>query len=313
MRIRSIAAASGLLLGASAFILPAASAQAADHPHSPVTVAHRGASAYAPENTLAAVDAAAKLKIDWVENDVQRTKDGKLIVIHDTTLNRTTNVEEVFPGRAPWKVSDFTLKEIQRLDAGSWFNPKFTGERVPTLKQYMDRVSRNHQKLLLEFKAPELYPNIERETLNELRHQGWLNRQHVKHRLIIQSFNADSVKTTHELRPDVKTGFLGTPAVADLPKFAKFADQINPHFGSVDPEYVAAVKAVRGAHGKPLEVYTWTVDDAAVAVKVAKAGVTGIITNKPDVIRDAVSHKGKPGKPGKPGKNTSAQQVGAAA
>ncbi|MFE6777326.1 glycerophosphodiester phosphodiesterase [Streptomyces sp. NPDC057702] len=294
MHIRSVAAATGALLGASAFVLPMASAQAADHPHRPVTVAHRGASAYAPENTLAAVDAAAKLKIDWVENDVQRTKDGKLIVIHDTTLNRTTNVEEVFPDRAPWKVADFTFKEIQRLDAGSWFGPKFAGERVPTLKQYMNRVSRNHQKLLLEFKAPELYPNIERETLNELRQQGWLNRQHVKHRLIIQSFNADSVKATHALRPDVKTGFLGTPAVADLPKFAKFTDQINPHFGSVNADYVAAVHALRGAHGKPLEVYTWTVDDAATAVKVAKAGVNGIITNKPDVIRDAVNRKGKP-------------------
>lgn len=294
MHIRSVAAASGILLGASALLLPAASAQAADHPHRPVTVAHRGASAYAPENTLAAVDAAADRDIDWVENDVQRTKDGKLVIMHDTTLNRTTNVEEVFPDRTSWKVSEFTLKEIKRLDAGSWFSPEFAGERVPTLAQYMNRVSRNHQKLLMELKAPELYPGIERQTLNELRRQGWLDRQHVKHRLIIQSFSADSVKTTHELRPDVKTGFLGTPAVADLPKYAKFTDQINASHTTVSSDYVAAVHALRGAHGRPLEVYTWTVNDAAKAVKVADMGVDGIITNYPDVIRDAVGHKAKP-------------------
>lgn len=308
MRIRSIAAATGVLLGASAILLPAASAQAADQPHRPVTVAHRGASAYAPENTLAAVDAAAELDIDWVENDVQRTKDGKLVIIHDTTLNRTTNVEEVFPDRAPWKVADFTLKEIKRLDAGSWFNPKFAGERVPTLEQYMNRVSRNHQKLLMELKAPELYPGVERQTLDVLRRKGWLDRHHVKHRLIIQSFSADSVKTTHALRPDVKTGFLGTPAVADLPKFAKFADQINPNYKTLSAEYVAAVHAVRGAHGKPLEVYTWTVDDAPNAVKVAGMGVNGIITNKPDVIRDAVGGKG-----GKHGAKGTVRTAGAVA
>ncbi|MBB5933593.1 glycerophosphodiester phosphodiesterase [Streptomyces zagrosensis] len=288
MHIRPVAAATGVLLGMSALFLPATSAQAADPSPAPVTVAHRGASAYAPENTLAAIDAAAELDIDWVENDVQRTKDGKLVIVHDTTLNRTTDVEQVFPHRAPWNVADFTLKEIKRLDAGSWFGPKFAGERVPTLEQYMNQVSSNRQSLLMEIKAPELYPGIERQTLDVLRRQGWLDGHHVKRRLIIQSFSADSVKITHELRPEVKTGFLGTPAVADLPKYAKFSDQINPSYKTVNADYVAAIQAVRGAHGRPLEVYTWTVNDAPNAVKVADMGVDGIITNTPDVVRDAV-------------------------
>ncbi|QKV95580.1 glycerophosphodiester phosphodiesterase [Streptomyces sp. NA02950] len=289
MQIRPAAALTGALLGMSAlFLLPVTAAGAAGHPHHhTITVAHRGASAYAPENTLAAVDAADELGIDWVENDVQRTRDGELIIMHDTTLDRTTNVEEVFPDRAPWKISDFTLDEIEKLDAGSWFSPEFAGETVPTLEEYLDRVSDNHQRLLMELKAPELYPGIERQSLRELRREGWLKGKY-KHRLIIQSFNATSMRTVHQLRPDVTTGYLGTPAADDLPQYAEFADQINPSYRTIDSGYVAAVHAVRGAHGRPLEVFTWTVNDGPAAVSVARMGVDGIITNKPDVVRDAL-------------------------
>ncbi|MFF2010457.1 glycerophosphodiester phosphodiesterase [Streptomyces sp. NPDC058195] len=253
----------------------------------PVVIAHRGASAYAPENTLAAVDKADALGFDWVENDVQFTRDGALVVMHDTSLKRTTHAEEVFPDRAPWAVKDFTAKEIAKLDAGSWFGPRFAGARVPTLKEYLKRVERNRQKLLLEIKSPELYPGIEKETLRVLRQNGWLDRAHVKNRLVVQSFGADSVKKVHQLRPDVTTGFLGTPAVADLPSYAAFTDQINPSHPSVSADYVAAVHALKGAHGKRLQISTWTVNDAATAAKVAGLGVDGIITNNPDVVREA--------------------------
>ncbi|AXE77323.1 glycerophosphodiester phosphodiesterase [Streptomyces atratus] len=256
-------------------------------PVAPVVFAHRGASAYAPENTLAAVDKADALGFDWVENDVQFTKDGVLVVVHDTDLKRTTDVEEVFPDRAPWAVKDFTAAEIARLDAGSWFGPQFAGTRVPTLKQYLDRIERNHQKLLLEIKSPETYPGIEKETLRVLSQQGWLDRKHVKNRLVIQSFGADSVKKVHQQRPDVTTGFLGTPAVADLPSYATFTDQINPSYTSISADYVKAVHALKGAHDKKLRVNTWTVNDAATAAKVAGFGVDGIITNTPDVVRGA--------------------------
>ncbi|MCP9208298.1 glycerophosphodiester phosphodiesterase family protein [Streptomyces sp. HD1123-B1] len=290
MHIRPAAALTGALLGMSAlFLLPTTAAGAAGQQqhHHTVTVAHRGASAYAPENTLAAVDAADELGIDWVENDVQRTRDGELVIMHDTTLDRTTDVEQLFPDRAPWKISDFTLDEIEKLDAGSWFSPEFAGEGVPTLEEYMDRVSDNHQKLLMELKAPELYPGIERQALRELRREGWLDGKHRK-RLVIQSFNATSMRTVHGLRSDITTGYLGTPAVGDLPQYAEFADQINPSYRTIDAGYVAAVHAVRGAHGRPMEVFTWTVNDGPSAVAVARMGVDGIITNKPDVVRDAL-------------------------
>ncbi|WP_415951060.1 glycerophosphodiester phosphodiesterase [Streptomyces sp. KLOTTS4A1] len=268
---------------------PAAAPEApAARTGSPVIVSHRGASAYAPENTLAAVDKARELGFTWVENDVQRTKDGELVIMHDASLARTTNVEQVFPGRAPWKVADFTAAEIARLDAGSWFDAKFKGERVPTLEQYMNRVERHDQRLVLELKKPELYPGIERDTLRVLRKTGWLDPGHVRNKLVIQSFDADAVRSVHAQRPDLRTAFLGTPAVAELPAYAEFADQINPSHRSISADYVAAVHAQRGPHGRPLEVFTWTVDDRANAQRVAGYGVDGIITNRPDVVRDAV-------------------------
>lgn len=254
----------------------------------PLVIAHRGASVHAPENTLAAVDKADELGFDWVENDVQFTSDGVLVVIHDTDLKRTTDAEQVFPDRAPWAVKDFTAAEIARLDAGSWFGPQYAGTRVPTLRQYLDRIGHNRQNLLLEIKSPEIYPGIERATLRVLSEEGWLDSGHVRDRLVIQSFGADSVRKVHEQRPDVVTGFLGTPAVAELPEYAEFADQINPTYTSVSGEYVAAVHALKGPHHKTLRVNTWTVNDAAHARQVSGYGVDGIITNTPDVVRAAI-------------------------
>jgi glycerophosphoryl diester phosphodiesterase len=288
---RAVAAATGVLLGVSALPLIAAPAHAApltektDSP--PVTVAHRGASGYAPENTLSAVDKADRLGFDWVENDVQRTKDGELVVLHDTTLARTTDVEKLYPKRSPWKVADFTAKEIRRLDAGSWFSDDYAGEKVPTLEQYLKRITRNDQRLLLELKSPELYPGIELQTLKELTNHNWLDSKHTKGRLIIQSFNADAVRTTHALNPAVKTGFLGNPKISQLDSYAKFTDQINPAHSAATKDYVKAVHARKGALGKRMEVFAWTVNDASTARTVDAAGVDGIISNFPDVVRDA--------------------------
>ncbi|GGY91529.1 glycerophosphodiester phosphodiesterase [Streptomyces nitrosporeus] len=285
-RTATASTAVAALLG-GCVLLSAGQTQAAGAGDTPVVYAHRGASAYAPENTLAAVDAADDLGISWVENDVQRTADGVLVVMHDTTLARTTDAEQVYPDRAPWAVKDFTAAEIAKLDAGSWFGAEFTGARVPTLKSYLQRVERNRQKLLLEIKSPATYPGIEKEILRVLRQEGWLDRGHVKHRLVVQSFGAESVKIVHEQRPDVVTGFLGTPAVADLPAYAAFTDQINPSYTTIDADYVAEVQKLKGAHGKPLRVNTWTVNDAEKAARVAGYGVDGIISNNPDLVRDA--------------------------
>lgn len=126
-------------------------------------VAHRGASAYAPEHTLAAYRLALDQGADFVEQDLAATRDGVLICLHDPTLERTTDVEQVFPdrfkeinGRRQWFAGDFTLDEIKRLDAGTWFGPAFAGARVPTFQEAIDLV-RGKAGLFPELKAPELY------------------------------------------------------------------------------------------------------------------------------------------------------------
>ncbi|MFE9447595.1 glycerophosphodiester phosphodiesterase [Streptomyces sp. NPDC006739] len=287
MHARAVAATTTALVGTAVLLSPVSAARAGDAVE-PTVIAHRGASAYAPENTLASIDRAARMGFSWVENDVQRTKDGELVVIHDDSLARTTNVEDVFPGRAPWKVKDFTAAEIARLDAGSWFSPRYAGTRVPTLAQYMRRVDHNHEKLLLEIKNPELYPGIERQTLALLGNQGWLDRRHLG-RLIVQSFSADSVRIVHGLKPCVTTAFLGRPSVVQLPGYARFTDLINPSFGSISASYVSAVHGLKGPHDKPLGVFAWTVNDAATARRAADEGVDGVISNRPDVVRAALS------------------------
>ena len=288
MHARALATTAAALLAAVSTVLPAPHARAGGIAGGPWIIAHRGASAYAPENTLASIDEAARLGFRWVENDVQRTRDGRLVVIHDDSLARTTNVEEVFPGRAPWKVKDFTAAEIARLDAGTWFSPAYAGTRVPTLEQYMRRVEHNHQKLLLEIKNPELYPGIERQTLKLLSEEGWLDRRHLGGRLIVQSFSPASVRTVHDLEPAVTTGLLGSPPVGQLPRDAAFADLINPSQASLSPAYVSAVHALTGAHGRRLALCSWTVDDAATARRAAGDGVDGVISNRPDVVRAAL-------------------------
>ncbi|MCQ9181883.1 glycerophosphodiester phosphodiesterase [Streptomyces sp. IBSBF 2953] len=287
MHARVVAATAAAVLGCVALLPPVRDVRAGAAVR-PSVIAHRGASAYAPENTLDAVDKAASMGILWLENDVQRTKDGELVVIHDETLRRTTDAEEVFPGRAPWKVKDFTGAEIARLDAGSWFGAAYRGARVPTLKAYLDRAEHHRQKLLLEVKNPELYPGIEQQILKVLSNEGWLDRRHLTNRLIVQSFSAPSLLTVHRLKPGVRTGLLGTPAARDLGRYAGYTDLINPSHTTLSSAYVDAVHALSGPHGTPMRVFVWTVDDAATARAVAGYGVDGVITDKADVVRRAL-------------------------
>jgi len=132
-----------------------------------VSVAHRGASAYAPEHTLASYRLAIEQGADFVEQDLAVTSDGVLICLHDASLERTTNVAQVFPDRwtetviegrkrKAWLANDFTLAEIKRLDAGSWFDPKFSGERVPTFDEAVTLV-KGRAGLYPELKTPEIY------------------------------------------------------------------------------------------------------------------------------------------------------------
>ena len=144
LRIASGALAAATLMSVAATTAAVAnpSTKAADNSSSAKVaiseVAHRGSSFEMPENTLAAVQEGIADNADFVEIDVQRSKDGELVVIHDNTLTRTTNVEEVFPDRPSYRVGDFTLAELKQLDAGSWKGSEFAGEQIPTLQEVLD-------------------------------------------------------------------------------------------------------------------------------------------------------------------------------
>lgn len=293
MRIRPYAALSGTVLALSALPLSAATAGHAGAVRPAVlAIGHRGAPTHAPENTLASIDAAHRLGVTWVENDVQRTKDGTLVVIHDATLTRTTDARERFPRRSPWKVADFTLADIERLDAGGWYGRRFAGERVPTLDAYLRRLDRNGQSLLLEIKNPELYPGIVPQLAARLRADGWLDRAHRHGRLMVQSFDADAVRDFHRRSPGTVTGLLGNPAGRALTADAAFLDTVNPEASHVTKAYAAAVHAVLGDHGAPLRLYPWTVDDPARAAALAGMGADGVISDRAADVRPALARGG---------------------
>lgn len=242
-------------------------------------VAHRGASAHAPENTIAALREGVRMDADMVEIDVQRTADGELILMHDTNLVRTTDAEVVFPGRASYAIADFTMAEISQLDAGSWFGPQFSGEPVPTLAETLAVLRGGTVGLLLEVKEPVRYPGIEAEIVAELsRDRWWLRPAPSKqaHRLVIQSFDWASMERSQEMLPRIPHGLLGKVPEAQIATYATWADQINPSFATVDAAYVAAV------HQADLEIYVYTVNtEADMRAQIAK-NVDGIITNYPD-------------------------------
>jgi glycerophosphoryl diester phosphodiesterase len=168
-------------------------------------IAHRGASAYAPEHTLDSYRLAIAQKADYVEQDLQITRDGVLICLHDGTLERTTNIAEVFPDRGVkensgrhWYACDFTLAEIKSLDAGSWFDSKFRGARVPTWQEAINSV-RGRAGLFPETKEPEVYArrgfNMERLLAENLRRNGLdASGSPSKSPVVIQSFSPDSLK-----------------------------------------------------------------------------------------------------------------------
>ncbi|MFG1705969.1 glycerophosphodiester phosphodiesterase [Nonomuraea sp. M3C6] len=243
-------------------------------------VAHRGASAYAPENTIASFRLASRLDADVFELDVQETKDHQLVVMHDSTLSRTTDAERVYPDRSPWNVRDLTLAEIRKLDAGSWFSSRYSGERVPTLSEALNAMKDSNLSLMLEVKGAKLYPGIEERVVAELRRNpSWLSER----RLAVQSFNWDSMRKFHGLMSDVPIGLLGTPTAEQLPGLAEYADLINPPHKTLTAEYVERV------HQAGMRVHTYTINNSQVMRRMIDFHVDGIITNKPDVLADLIS------------------------
>ncbi|QKX50907.1 glycerophosphodiester phosphodiesterase [Planococcus glaciei] len=232
-----------------------------------VNVAHRGASGHAPENTMGAFQKGFEMKADYIEIDVQMTKDGELVVIHDTTVDRTTN--------GTGKVGSLTFEEIRQLDAGSWFSESYAGEKVPTFEEVIDAF-RGKVGILIELKAPELYPGMEKKIADALMERNMHLSNNGK--VILQSFNHESMKKSKELLPNLPHGVLvgaGWKNVTEeqLAQFAAYADYFNPTMSIVTDELVSDV------HEAEMKIYPYTSRTQEQALRLFDLNVDGIITD----------------------------------
>ncbi len=273
-----------------------------------VLVAHRGASAYAPEHTLEAYLLAIEQGADFIEPDLQATKDGALICLHDLTLERTTDAADVFPERgrlersadgvlSRWHASDFTLSEIRALDAGSWFGAGFRGARVPTLAEAIE-VASGRAGIFPETKAPEVYGSLgldmERLLLAELTRHGLVDsRRGARTPVVIQSFSAESLRILGELGSEHPRLLL----VDELPRSAEGLARIVDFATGIGPSKRLLMEDtgfVARAHGAELEVFPWTFRSDApepfgsvedeMSYFLYDLGVDGLFTNNPDLF-----------------------------
>jgi glycerophosphoryl diester phosphodiesterase len=254
--------------------------------HDMIVIAHRGASGYAPEHTLASYDLALQLGADYLEQDLQMTRDGVLVVLHDETLDRTTG------GTCRGRVIDHTLEEVQRCDAGSWFNiahpdrarPEYVGQRIPTLEEvfarYADRAS-----FYIETKNPEEAPGMEEALLALMDRFDLRKAAAAEWRVLIQSFSEQSLRKIHELDPALPLIQLvrgrwatATTIRARLGEISEYAVGIGPSWRDVDARLMEA------ARERCVEVHPYTVNDPALMQRLTEIGVSGMFTDVADVL-----------------------------
>jgi glycerophosphoryl diester phosphodiesterase len=271
------------------------------------SIAHRGASGSAPEHSAAAYRIAIDQHVDFVEQDLGVTRDNQLICIHDDTLERTTNVADVFPDRAStdphprtagkhWLVNDFTLDEIRRLDAGRWFKPEFAGARIQTFQEAIDLV-RGKAGLYPELKSPQLYKSrgIDQVKLfvDIVRRNGLEKPESLRATpMIIQSFDEEATRRVATDLPSVPRILLierdGDVSDARLRAIKTFATGIGPE-KSLIAKNPGLVKA---AHDLGMTVTSWTFRaDEKIAFRTVRdemahflydLGIDALFTNNPD-------------------------------
>lgn len=238
---------------------------------SPWLVGHRGAMGHAPENTMASFRKGLDLGADWVECDVQLSKDGKVMVFHDPTLNRTSN------GTGPLR--NRTASQLRSLDAGAWFSPEFKGQRIPTLNELLRWAKPCKTRsglplgLLVEIKnKPVSYPGIERKVAQAIQSAGMAER------VVVISFDHAAVKKIKRIAPRLWTGMLYHKPLKDPVARAR-ALKANV----VSPAMQLATKSLAlRARGAGLTLSVWTVNEEKDMKKMISCGVDAITTNLPD-------------------------------
>ena len=228
---------------------------------------HRGNAAECPETTLASFQSAIDLGVDVIECDVHLSEDGGLPVIHDHLLDRTTNGSGL--------VRDQTMAELKRLDAGSWKEPRFAGERIPSIGEVLD-LARGKVGVAIEIKnLPLPYAGIEEAVVSAVKNADMVAD------VVVISFDHRCLKRIGEMEPEILTGVLEASRPVDVLRVMDDAqaDVFCPHWASIEPETAAELHAA----GKLIGV--WTVDDPFALTWSKALPANAIYTNKPRTIR----------------------------
>jgi len=269
-----------------------------------LNIAHRGARSLAPENTLAAAQAGLAAGADLWELDVAMTADGVAVVIHDDTLDRTSNARAVYPDRALWAVADFSLEEMRRLDFGGWFieqdpfgqiasgavTPEqaasYSGLSILTLREALEYTRANHWGVNIEIKDLRGTPGHEQVVNLVVALVEELDMAPVT---LISSFWHDYLRIAKNIYPAIRTAALIESAVADPCALLREtgAQALNPASGLVTAELVQQV------HTCGCAVYVWTVNETAEMIRLLDLGVDGIFTDFPQrlakILRESAS------------------------
>ncbi len=238
-----------------------------------VNCGHRGAAGHAPENTMASFEAALRLGAHVVELDVRRSRDGELMVIHDASIDRTTD------GRG--EVASLPAAELRAVDAGVRFAPKFRGQRIPLLREVLEWAS-GRTELVVEIKGdPHPQPGVEEQVVALVAGHGMLDR------VMVISFYHPSLRRVRELEPRIATGMLYTGFFADTVGAARAAgaDCVRPGWHDWNSALVEAV------HASGLVAGGWTVDDEAAMARLLDMGVDSITTNYPDRLAAVLARR----------------------
>ncbi|MGM0884662.1 MAG: glycerophosphodiester phosphodiesterase [Bacillota bacterium] len=240
-----------------------------------INFAHRGASGYCPENTMAAFSKALELGATGIETDVQMTRDGIVVILHDESLARTTGRHQL--------VKDTDYAELKALDAGSWFDSAFQAERVPSLEQLLELIKHTDTILNIEIKnGIVLYPEIEHKVIEAVR------AFQMSDRVIISSFNHYSLVQCKRLAPEIRTGVLYMEGLYRPWDYAATlqADALHPYKYAVTPEWIAE------AAGHGIGYHPFTVNEPLEMERLIDAGAAGIITDYPDRLAEVLTRKG---------------------
>lgn len=234
-----------------------------------VFIAHRGASGkgHSPENTIAAFREAINIGADCVECDVHCTKDGQVVVMHDSTLNRTTNKKGT--------IAEMTLEEVKQADAGSWFSSLFTGERVPALGELLE-LTKGKVINVIEIKPN----NITKRVIEEVEKANAVNE------VVLQSFYPEAVKAAFEINPKIPralllSGQLPVMRISSIIDLIYQTTQVGASTLNL-PYKIITQNLINESHKRGMNVWAWTVDDESDMKSLINMGIDGITSNYPE-------------------------------